>query len=250
MGVCYHKAVTDFQPDTYGESFADVYDDWYRGITDAEATATFVSARVGPGPVLELGVGSGRLAKPLAERGLRVLGIDASSSMLDRCRVAVPGIPLVRADLAQLPIGGSIGGALCAFNTIFNLPTAAAQGQLFAGLASVLDSRGAVIVEAITGASLGEGPATSVGVSRMTTDRVVLSATVLDAGAQQIRGQHIDISERGIRLRPWLLRWSTPDQLDELANAAGLHLTERYGGWHEESFHPESDTHISVYQHR
>ncbi|MDA3038422.1 MAG: class I SAM-dependent methyltransferase, partial [Actinomycetota bacterium] len=62
--------MTHFGPETYGDSFADVYDDWYRDISDPEATAEFVSRRVGPGPVLELGVGSGRLVRPLVDRGL------------------------------------------------------------------------------------------------------------------------------------------------------------------------------------
>ncbi len=240
--------MNEFGPHTYGESFADVYDDWYSGISDAEATATFVAARVASGPVLELGVGSGRLVKPLTERGLPMIGLDASPSMLERCRVTLPDLPVLRADLAHLPIGGTIGGALCAFNTIFNLPSADQQEALLHALASVLHPRGSIVIEASSGRSLGDGATSSVGVSRMTNDRVVLSATMVDADAQQIRGQHIDISEQGIKLRPWLLRWTTPEQLDMLARRAGLRLAERFGGWRDEPFDASSETHVSVYR--
>jgi hypothetical protein len=193
-------------------------------------------------------VGSGRLAGPLAEQGLDVIGVDASPAMLDRCRRALPQIPVVLADLAHLPVAGSIGGAICAFNTIFNLPTEDDQGRLLAVLAAALHPDGAIVIEAITGSNLGDGPTSSVGVSQLSADRVVLSATLLDADAQQLRGQHIDISEQGIRLRPWLLRWTTPDQLDRLAGVAGLQLTERFGGWDAEPFTVESETHVSVYR--
>ncbi len=238
----------DFGPETYGDSFADVYDDWYHDISDPQATADFVAQRVGPGPVLELGVGSGRLVGPLVDRGLSVVGVDASGAMLDRCRASLPHLALIRADLACLPIGGSIGGALCAFNTLFNLPSAAAQTELLASLSAALHPSGAIVIEALTGSALADGPRSSVGVSQLLADRVVLSATVLDASTQQIRGQHIDISEGGVRLRPWLLRWTTPEQLDDIARTVGLGLTERFGGWHEEPFTPESDGHVSVYR--
>lgn len=248
--LCYHSPVTDFGPGTYGDSFADVYDDWYHDISDPEATADFVVRRVGPGPVLELGVGSGRLVQPLINRGLAVVGIDASGAMLERCQAALPQLALVQADLASLPIGGCIGGALCAFNTLFNLPSAEAQAALLRSLAAPLHPQGAIVIEALTGSALADGPRSSVGVSRLLTDRVVLSATVLDPTTQQIRGQHIDISEAGIRLRPWLLRWTTPEQLDGLADSVGLRLTERFAGWLEEPFTPESDGHVSVYRPR
>ncbi|MEZ5412212.1 MAG: class I SAM-dependent methyltransferase, partial [Acidimicrobiales bacterium] len=95
-----------FRPDTYGESFAEVYDEWYQGVSDAEAVAAFVDARAGAGPVLELGVGTGRLAAPLLARNRAVVGLDASAAMLARCRgrgLEVAGLRLVRADMAALP---------------------------------------------------------------------------------------------------------------------------------------------------
>lgn len=238
-----------FGPATYGDGFADVYDEWYGEITDAGATSTFMAARAVDGPVLELGIGSGRLAAPMREAGLNVIGVDASDAMLSRCREQHPSIVTVRADLAHLPFRGPLGGALCAFNTLFNLPSEATQQALFDTVASALSPGAPLVIEAITGTNLGAGPASSVGVSQLSVDQLVLSATVLDHESQTIKGQHVEISEAGgVRMRPWMLRWTTPNQLDRLAGNAGLVLAERYQGWDEEPFNDDSESHVSVYQ--
>ncbi len=244
-----------FRPDTYGEAFADVYGVWYGSITDAEATAAFLARRCSEGVILELGVGDGRLALPLASTGRLVIGIDASPSMLEQLALAAeasppaPGrvLPLL-ADLGRLPIAGPVAGALCAFNTLFNLPSAERQQALFDRMAAALAPDAPLVIEAITGQGLADSLDQSVGISRMSVDRLVLSATMVDAEAQTIAGQHVDITEDGIRLRPWQLRWTTPSQLDAMAVAAGLTLTERFASWNAEPFDDESDRHISVYR--
>ena len=236
-----------FGPSTYGDGFADVYDDWYGTITDAEATARFVSARRADGPVLELGVGSGRLVPALQSAGCPVIGLDASRPMLRKCP---PGLATLQADLAHLPVRPSsfAGAAICAFNTLFNLPTAEAQLALLQQLAPILQPDGAIVIEAITGAALADGPPQSVGVSRMSASDLVLSATLLDYEAQTIQGQHVEINGNGITMRPWLLRWTTPSQLDQLAALAGLSLAERYEDWDESRFTADSQQHVSVYR--
>jgi len=239
--------VEGFEPSTYGDGFADVYDAWYGSITDADATATFVAARCGAGPVLELGVGSGRLVPALWSAGCSVIGIDASQPMLRQCP---PDLATIRADLAYLPLRPIpvVGAAICAFNTLFNLPTSDAQLSLLQQLALVLRSDGAIIIEAITGVSLADGPPQSVGVSKMSTTDLVLTATLLDREAQTIQGQHVEIGDGSITMRPWLLRWTTPPQLDQLAALAGLSLAERYADWDGSPFTVDSDQHISVYR--
>jgi len=247
-----NRVVQSTSGSSYGESFADVYDRWYGEISDATATAAFVAKRCGAGPVLELGVGTGRLVPALLAQGCAVIGIDASEAMLTRCRAnqANRNAHLVQADLAALPLrpGVGVGAAVCAFNTLFNLPTKEAQANLFQAVGQALEPAGALVVEAITGADLVDGPRSSVGVSRMDRTELVLSATLLDAEDQTIQGQHVQITEAGIRMRPWLLRWTTPPQLDEMAEAAGLVLTERYADWDGAVFDEESTSHVSVYQ--
>jgi SAM-dependent methyltransferase len=186
----------------------------------------------------------------LATIGLEVVSIDALASMLAICRAATEALTvrLVRADMAALPLRGGFGAVLCAFNTLFNLANEADQRQAVVDAARLLTPDGVLVVEAVTGEGLDDGPRSSVGVSRMTADEVVLSATVLDADAQVISGQHIELGPAGVRLRPWRLRWLTPDQLDGLAADAGLTRHERHGDWDESPFGPTSDRHVSVYR--
>lgn len=234
-----------FGPRTYGHSFADVYDQWYAQVSDAEATARFIAARLGHARVLELGSGTGRLARSLTEAGLGVVGVDVSLAMLRHHH----RVPAVGGDLVALPFRPhAFAGALCAFNTLFNLPDAAAQQRAMTEAFRVLAAGGLLFVEAMTGSGLDDAEANSLGVARIAVDRLVLAATVTDADAQTITGQHVEIDAGGIRLRPWFVRWTTPPQLDALAGSAGLELLERYGDWEGTPFTPESPVHVSVYR--
>ncbi len=244
--------------DAYGLSFADVYDSWYEGVTDAEATARFVDRRCGERALIELGVGSGRLARPLARLGAIVIGLDASGDMLAQARQIdaesaestsqASAIYLVRADMRALPFRGPVGGALIAFNTLFNLSSEDEQRDLLSQIRSLLADDGVLIIEALDLSMLLDGPASSIGIRTASEDGLVVTATQLDRNEQTLQGQHLQIDDRGVSIRPWRLRWLTPTQLDQVATAAGLALAERYGGWDEEPFTETSETHISVYR--
>jgi SAM-dependent methyltransferase len=249
--------VEGYDASTYGDRFADVYDDWYGELTDAEACADRVAALVaeaGGGPVLELGIGSGRLALPLVHRGLDVHGIDASAAMVDRLR-AKPGGPAVAVtvgDMAELVLdqtpAGGFAVAFVAFNTFFNLPTEGAQARCLARVRELLAPTGCFVLEAFVPADPDDGVADSALTPRhLSADEVVLSVSRRDRAAQTVTGQHVHITEAGIRLRPWHLRYATPAQLDDLAASAGLSLVSRSSGWHGEPFTDRSDAHVSVY---
>lgn len=235
--------------DAYGRSFADVYDRWYHDVSDAVATARFVADRCPARTVVELGVGSGRLAVPMLEQGLTVIGLDGSASMLGRCPVH-RSLSLVRADMRSLPFHGPVGAALIAFNTLFNLSSEAEQLGLLTEVGTLLDHDGALIVEALDVSPLLAGPARSIGVRSVDRTGLVVTATQLNRQGQTIAGHHLEITDDGISVRPWRLRWLTPDQLDHLAERAGLHLAERYQSWQGEPFTATSETHISVYRPR
>jgi SAM-dependent methyltransferase len=202
--------------------------------------------------VLELGVGTGRIALPLLARGLRVIGVDASASMLDQLR-AKPGsddIDLHAADLGAMNALdlGPVGVALLAFNTLFNLTTEAAQLACLTQCATWLAPDGAVVVEAFVPADDLEATGRRLEPTRIATDEVVLTVSEVLADGRSVHGQHIHVRESGITLRPWQLRVLAPADLDALCERAGLTLDARWAGWHREAFGPHADRHVSVYR--
>src|SRR6266581_5497761 len=120
----------------YGDRWAEVYDDWHgdaRAIAAGEEIAEALADLAGSGPALELGIGTGRVALPLAARGIEVQGIDASEDMVAKLR-AKPGgdaIPVVVGDFADVPVEGSFRLIFVVFNTLFALPSREAQGRCF-----------------------------------------------------------------------------------------------------------------------
>lgn len=241
---------SDFGPARYGDSFADVYDEWYADVSDAEATAAFVDRFGESQRILELGVGTGRLSTPLASSGHRVVGVDASIAMLDRFTgVDDPHQSVaVGADMSVLPFAPqSFDTVLVATNTLFNLNEAGDQQQCFLECHRVLRLGGRLIVEAMVPAPPDPHLDRLVTTKSLTVDTAVLTATVRDAEKQEITGQHIEISEAGIRMRPWKIRYSTPGQLDDMARSAGFRLGDRFADW-AETPHTEDDANaVSTY---
>ncbi len=267
----------DQGPGSYGEAFADVYDRWYRDVTDAEACVTcLVDLADEAGPVLELGVGTGRLALPLARRGLAVTGVDASASMLAvlGAKPGADGVRVVLGDMADLdasPLdaaprpatwGPPYALAFVAYNTLFNLLDGRAQARCLAGLAARSRPTGRVVLEtfvptdpdpddARVAASPPAGaadPPPVVSVSRRSATELVLTSSRHDPRSQTVQGQHLQLTGAGLRVRPWRLHYQRPDQLDRLAAGAGLVLEARWGDWRRGPFDRDSPTAISVYR--
>jgi SAM-dependent methyltransferase len=238
----YHDA-------SYGDGFADVYDEWYEGISDIAATTATLEDLAAGGRVLELGVGTGRLAIPLARAGVEVHGIDSSRAMLDRM-AAKTGGGLVHATVGDMVDGlpdGPFALVFVAYNTFFNLLTEERQRACFCTVAARLAPGGCFVVEAFVPGVTDE-PASSVTIRSVHADRVVLSVSTSDPVAQRAEGQYVDITEAGgVRLRPWSIRWTTPRQLDDMAQAAGLTLRDRWAGFDRSPFGPDSERHVSVF---
>ena len=244
--------VDGYGPSTYGDGFADVYDDWYADVSPPELTAAFLARRV-DGPVVELGSGTGRLAAPLRATGTPVVGIDASEAMLRRSVGRDAGVPVVVADMRRPPVrAGGAGAVLVAFNTLFNLPTAEAQAGALARAAAIVAPAGVVVVEAFVPAEpAGDERDERVEVVRLAADVVVLRISRTDHTAGTVSGQHVELRDGApVRLRPWHLRYTDPAGLDELAAGAGLGLVERFADWSEAPFDDRSATHVSVYRPR
>jgi SAM-dependent methyltransferase len=246
--------VEGFDASTYGDRFADVYDEWYADVSDARTTVAAVAELAGDGPVLELGVGTGRLAVPLAERGLEVHGIDASSAMLERLAAKAEAAGVVvhatRGDFADVgvEVPGGFAVVLVAFNTLFNLADAEAQRRCLAGVARRLRPGGCLVVEAFVPEPDAATPGGAVTPTVVEADRVVLQVTQSDPAAQTVTGSVVTITEAGIRLRPWRIRWATPAELDAMAAAAGLERAERWGDWDRRPFDDDSPRHVTMYR--
>jgi SAM-dependent methyltransferase len=249
--------VQDYDASTYGDRIADVYDQWYGDVSDVAATVEAVAALAGGGPVLELGVGTGRLAVPLAQRGLEVHGVDASPAMLERlaAKASAAGVPVhaSRGDFAEVDVEvpGGFAVVLVAFNTLFNLPDAAAQRRCLGAVARRLRPDGWFAVEAFVPDVPGPDHVVEGGAvtpRAVEADRVVLQVTMHDAVAQTVVGSLVDITEAGIRLRPWRIRWATPDELDAMAAEAGLERVERWGDWDRRPFDDDSPRHVTLYR--
>ncbi len=238
-----------YGPATYGDGFADVYDDWYADVSPPAATARFLAART-TGPVLELGSGTGRLAAPLVDAGVAVVGLDASTAMLARSRATHPHVPVVAADMAEPPVrSGSVGAVLVAFNTLFNLPTAAAQRRCLTRAREAVRPDGIVVVEAFVPGEGATEARDQIDVVRLDADLVVLRISRTDPARGTVHGHHVELRDgEPVRLRPWQVRFTSPEELDRLAATAGLQLEARYADWDETPFGPASDAHISAYR--
>jgi SAM-dependent methyltransferase len=248
--------VRGYDEQSYGDAFADVYDDWYRSVSDVDLTVVELLDLTDAGPVLELGVGTGRLAVPLAEaglaRGVRVTGIDASQAMLDRLAWRDPGglVEAVRGHMVDDLPPGPFGLVFVAYNTLFSLTDDGAQQRCFATVAERLRPGARFVVEAFVPEDPPRGGDT-VNVRSLAADRVVLSVSVTDPDRQTAEGQFVELSESGgVRLRPWSVRYATTAQLDVMAAAAGLELEQRWEAFDRSPFHDESSRHVSVYIRR
>ena len=238
--------------ETYGEQVADLYDDWYQDHPDTQVAVERLAELAGQGPILELGIGTGRLALPLAERGLEVHGIDASPAMLDRLR-AKPGgerIHLSVGDMADVAVEGSYALVFAAENTLFLLPSQEEQLRCFANVAARLSPDGVFVVNVSVPDPARYRNDQHLGVTRVTAESVLLTAIRHYPVQQRVDAQQIQLGPgAGFRLVPGVLRYAWPSELDLMARLAGLSLGERWGGWRREPFTATSSMHVSVYQH-
>ncbi len=239
-----------YGPETYGERGADLYDAWYQDVLDPGASVDLLVELADGGPVLELGVGTGRIALPLAGRGLEVHGIDASPAMLEHLR-AKPGGDRVHThlgDMGEVAVDAEFRLVFVAANTLFMLASQDEQVRCFQAVARRLTPGGRFVVEAQVPDPALYGRPQDVRVQRVDTDSVVLAARRFDPVTQRLVAQQIQLSEAGARLVPGVLRYAWPAELDLMARLGGLGLSHRWSGWKREPFTATSALHVSVYQ--
>lgn len=239
--------MNEYLPTTYGDRIADAYDLLYRAVDPA--AIDLLARLAGEGPALELGIGTGRLALPLAARGVTVHGIDASEAMVRKLQEKPGGndIPVTIGDFAELRSEEHYSLIYVVFNTFFALQTQEEQVRCFQSVASQLRDDGCFLLEVfipdLTRFDRGQRTSTF----QVETDAVTIEATRHDPVAQRVESQMIRLTEAGVRLFPVQLRYAWPSELDLMGRLAGLRLRNRWGGWEEEVFGAGNQSHISVY---
>lgn len=238
-----------YRSDTYGEEIADIYDELHSR-ADTQAAVSVLASLAGTGRVMELAVGTGRVAIPLAATGLEVHGVDSSPAMLDQLR-AKPGGDAVQAqlgDMAELNSRLRFDLVFVVFNSFFLLDSQDAQVCCFEAVARHLNPGGRFVLECFV-----PEPAMYQGGQRVSAPSVALDGVRLDAArlsksTQTVETQHVLIRRSGIRFLPVRIRYAWPTELDLMARIAGLHLENRWAGWAREPYGDAASGHISVYR--
>lgn len=237
-------------PALYGDSWAEIYDDTTRHL-DTDGAVDFLSGLAGNGPVLELGIGTGRIALPLAARGVKIEGIDVSAAMVEKLR-AKPGgqdIPVTLGDMADMTImGGPYKLVFLIYNALFSLLTQSRQVQCFENVSAVLEPGGLFVIECFIPDLKSVDHGQRVRAVSVTEESAIIEVSRYDVNAQRIVAQMITLSADGIRPGPVAFRYAWPDELDLMAERAGLTLRQRLRDWAGNPFRFGCETHISVYQ--
>jgi SAM-dependent methyltransferase len=238
--------------DYFGEEVAARYDTDGTGMFDpavVEPVVDFLTGLAGDGAALELGIGTGRIAIPLAQRGVRVHGIDLSEAMVVRLR-AKPGseqIGVTLGDFATTKVEGRFSVAYLVFNTIDNLTTQDQQVACFQNVASHLERGGMFVIEV----GLPQLRQLPYGERFVTFDvsETHLGIDEYDVANQGLVSHHYNRRAGGsFERRSIPFRYVWPAELDLMARIAGMTLRERWGGWKGEPFTSESRKHVSVWQ--
>lgn len=240
-----------YRPEMYGDSRRDVYDRWAEGrLPAADAELAVLHSLAGSGPVLELGVGTGRVALPIANSGIEVWGIDTSSALLDQLHAKAGregAVRTIHGDMASFDLGMRFSLVYCVFSTFLMLATEDAQASCMRCVARHLAPGGAFLLEASRPRPERFQDGSMLRVSSVSLDEVVLTAARYDGQTRRLDYQNIRISNSGTSLHPGVSLLSDVDQLDCFAAGANLRLAERWGGWEKEQFSPTSPAHVSVY---
>src|ERR687894_2101492 len=232
---------------SFGEDVAERFDDVPRG--DETAAVGFLEMLADRGPALELAVGTGRIALPLAARGIRVDGVDISPAMVAQLRTKPGGdqIWVTIGDFADVPVPGTYRLIYVVWNTLFNLLTQEDQVRCFENVAAHLTGDGSFVVEAGSPAFLyGLRNDQHVDAESIEVEAVRLDVLRHDPAKQMLDESHVSISRKGVHLNPIAQRYAWPAELDLMARIAGLRLKERWDGWNREPFTGKHNV-VSVY---
>jgi SAM-dependent methyltransferase len=235
----------------FDERVAARYDESAAEMFDSEAVDPVVDLLVeiaGGGRALELGIGTGRIALPLAQRGVPVHGIDVSKAMVARLH-AKPGgedIGVTIGDFATTTVDGSFSLAYLVFNTIMNLTTQAAQVACFRNAAAHLEPGGCFVVEVGVPGLQRLPPGETIHAFQVSETRWGFDE--YDIANQGMTSHHFEIVDGRVECLSVPFRYAWPSEYDLMAELAGMSLRERWGGWKREPFTSDSHKHVSVWE--
>ena len=235
----------------FDERVAARYDDAAAEMFQAEVIDPVVDVLAeiaGNGRALELGIGTGRIALPLAQRGVSVHGIDLSKTMVARLR-AKPGgedIGVTIGDFSTTTVDGSYSLAYVVFNTIMNLTTQEAQVACFRNASAHLEPGGCFVIE-VTIPELRRLPrGETFHVFDVSENHWGIDE--YDVATQGLTSHHFEIVDGTLERLSVPFRYTWPSELDLMAQLAGMRLRSRWGGWKTEPFTSESNKHVSVWE--
>jgi SAM-dependent methyltransferase len=239
--------------DYFGERVAERYDEAEADMFQpaaVEPVVDFLVDLAGRGAALELGIGTGRIALPLARRGVRVHGIDLSSAMLARLRAKPDSedIGVTIGDFATTTVEGDFRVAYVVFNTIMNLTTQGEQVACFQNVAAHLEPGGCFVIE-VGVPQLQRLPPGETFVP-FDVSPTHLGFDEYDVASQGLISHHYSVVDGKLDVSSVPFRYVWPSELDLMARLAGMTLRERWSGWKREPFTSESTKHVSVWQKR
>jgi SAM-dependent methyltransferase len=219
---------------------------------DEEQTVAFLSGLAKGRRALELAVGTGRIALPLARTGVPVDGIELSPDMVDRMREKPGGdeIAVTMGDMSRVGTGRAYGLIYLVFNTIGNLLTQDDQVRCFENAARHLADDGVFVLECRIPTAPSWPDRQYLDAEKIGLDNVTLNVCQYDPVTQILDSNHVTIGAEGVIFSPIRLRLARPAEFDLMARIAGLRLCDRWGGWEGEAFTASSWRHISVYTHQ
>lgn len=235
----------------FGESVAARYDESSADMFEphvVDAAVDVLAELAHGGPALELGIGTGRIALPLARRGVAVHGIDVSRAMVARLR-AKPGgqaIDVTIGDFATARVDGTFPVAYLVFNTIMNLTTQATQVACFRNVAAHLEPGGCFVVEVMV-PELRRLPAGQ-NVVPFHVSSTRWAFDLYDVATQAMSSNYVEVVDGRGEYRSIPFRYVWPAELDLMALLAGLRLRERWDGWTRQPFTSDSHKHVSIWE--
>ena len=227
----------------YDESSAEMF-----SAAAIDPTVDFLTDLAGDGPALEFAVGTGRIALPLAQRGVPVHGIDMSKAMVARMRSKPGGedIGVTIGDFSTMTVDGTFRLVYLVFNTISNLTTQAAQVACFRNAAAHLQPGGCFVIEVGVPSLRLLPPGETIHAFTVTEDRWGFDE--YDIANQRMTSHHFEIVDGRAERFAVPFRYAFPAEYDLMAELAGMRLRERWAGWDREPFTGESRSHVSVWE--